>query len=180
MVHGIPSTTAWEFSKHLIPPITSNTTFRLGSLDRGAQGFIQFGANDGTDRDPILIYDRLDEPNTLLLEEQLAQLEGSEAAVTFGSGMGAISSALLVGDEIGPKDHCPSQSLRVHLLSFSDWLPRFGIQSTFIDVNSKEHRQLLNDKSVRVLYFECVSNPSLDLADLPTIMAEVKKDQSHA
>lgn len=175
MVHGIPSTTAWEFSKHLIPPITSNTTFRLGSLDRGAQGFIQFGTNDGTHHDPILIYDRLDEPNTLLLEEQLAQLEGSQAAVTFGSGMGAISSALLSVMKSGQKIIAHRNLYGCTYSLLSDWLPRFGILSTFIDVNSKEHRQLLNDKNVRVLYFECVSNPSLDLADLPAVIAEVKK-----
>lgn len=131
MVHGIPSTNAWEFSKHLIPPITSNTTFRLGSLDRGAQGFIQFGADDGTDRDPILIYDRLDEPNTLLLEEQLAQLEGSEAAVTFGSGMGAISSALLSVMKSGQKIIAHRNLYGCTYSLLSDWLPRFGIQSTF-------------------------------------------------
>ena len=175
MVHGQTSTKAWEFSKHLIPPITSNTTFRLGSLDRGAQGFMQFGADEGDRLDPILIYDRLDEPNTLLLEEQLALLEGSESATSFGSGMGAISGALLSVLKSGQRIVAHRNLYGCTYSFLSEWLPRFGIQSTFIDVNSREHRQLLNDKSVRVLYFECVSNPSLDLADIPAIMNEVRK-----
>ncbi len=175
MVHGQTATTAWEFSKHLIPPITSNTTFRLGSLDRGAQGFMQFGSDEGDRLDPILIYDRLDEPNTLLLEEQLALLEGSESATTFGSGMGAISGSLLSVLKSGQRIVAHRNLYGCTYSFLSEWLPRFGIQSTFIDVNSREHRQLLNDKSVRVLYFECVSNPSLDLADIPAIMNEVRK-----
>lgn len=178
MVHGTPVTNAWEFSKHLIPPITSNTTFRLGSLDRGAKGFLQFGSEElsrDPSHEPILIYDRLDEPNTLLLEEHLAQLEGSESAVSFGSGMGAISSALLSVMKSGQRVIAHRNLYGCTYSLLADWLPRFGIQSTFIDVNSREHRQLLNDPNVRVLYFECVSNPSLDLADLPAIMSEVKK-----
>ena len=175
MVHGQTSTKAWEFSKHLIPPITSNTTFRLGSLDRGAQGFVQFGADEGDRLDPILIYDRLDEPNTLLLEEQLALLEGAESAVSFGSGMGAISGALISVLKSDQRIVAHRNLYGCTYSLLSDWLPRFGIKSTFIDINSKEHRQLLNDKSVRVLYFECVSNPSLDLADIPAIMKDVRK-----
>lgn len=175
MVHGQTSTKAWDFSKHLIPPITSNTTFRLGSLDRGAQGFMQFGADEGDRLDPILIYDRLDEPNTLLLEEQLALLEGAEAAVSFGSGMGAISGALLSVLKSGQRIVAHRNLYGCTYSLLNDWLPRFGIKSTFIDVNSKEHRQLLSDKAVRVLYFECVSNPSLDLSDIPAIMKDVRK-----
>lgn len=175
MVHGQTSTKAWEFSKHLIPPITSNTTFRLGTLDRGAQGFIQFGADEGDRLDPILIYDRLDEPNTLLLEEQLALLEGAESAVSFGSGMGAISGALLSVLKSGQRIIAHRNLYGCSYSLLNDWLPKFGIHSTFIDVNSKEHRQLLSDKAVRVLYFECVSNPSLDLADIPAILKDVRK-----
>jgi cystathionine beta-lyase/cystathionine gamma-synthase len=74
-VHGAFSSKAWEFSRHLMPPMTASTTFRLDSLKRGAQGFIEFGEGKGSNEPTILIYDRLDEPNTMLLEEQLAGLE---------------------------------------------------------------------------------------------------------
>lgn len=175
MVHGQPITAAWNFSRHLIPPITSNTTYRLDSLDRGARGFMQFGSDESKNKEQILIYDRLDEPNTLLLEEQLSLLEGSEAAVTFGSGMGAISATLLSVLKSGQKIVAHRNLYGCTYSLLTDWLPRFGIESNFIDVTCKEHRQLLNDKTVRVLYFECVSNPSLDLADLPAIMKDVQR-----
>jgi methionine-gamma-lyase len=173
MIHGKTTTKSWEFSRHLIPPITSATTFRLDSLERGAQGFMSFAGGSGDD--PILIYDRLDEPNTMMLEESLAIMEGTECAVTFASGMGAISSAILSCTRQGQKvlAHRTLYGCTYSLLN--DWLPRFGIENTFVDMNSPEHRQLLDDPKVRVLYFESVTNPNLELADLPKIMADVKK-----
>ena len=175
MVHGPTTTSAWDFSRHLIPPMTANTTFRLGSLERGAQGFLSFAseANEaGSER--ILIYDRLDEPNTMMLEEQLATMESAQRAVTFGSGMGAISAALLSVLKSGHRiiAHRTLYGCTYGLLA--NWLPRFGIETTFIDVNSTGHRQLLDDPQVRVVYFEAVTNPSLEIADLPSILRDVK------
>lgn len=173
MIHGKSTTHAWQFSRHLIPPITSATTFRLDSLERGAQGFLNFGG-DGKN-EPILIYDRLDEPNTMMLEESLALMEGTDSAVTFASGMGAISGAILSCMRSGQKilAHRTLYGCTYSLLT--DWLPRFGIENTFIDMNSNEHRQLLDDPKVRVLYFESVSNPNLEIADLQKIMKDVER-----
>ena len=176
LVHGKTSSAAWEFSRHLIPPMTANTTFRLESLERGAQGFMSFASDDvGDDGFPILIYDRLDEPNTMMLEEQLASMEHADCAVSFGSGMGAISASILSVVRSGQKIISHRTLYGCTYSLFSSWLPRFGVETTFIDVNSAEHRQLLNDNKVRVLYFEAVTNPSLEIADFPAIVKEVKQ-----
>jgi methionine-gamma-lyase len=176
MIHGKTSTQAWEFSRHLIPPITSATTFRLDSLDRGAQGFLSF-ANEsvGSDDAPILIYDRLDEPNTMMLEEHLALMENAECAVSFGSGMGAISSALLSVLQSGQKVVAHKTLYGCTYSLLTGWLPRFGIESQLIDINSGKERSALEDPDVRVVYFETVSNPNLNLADIPAIVADVNK-----
>ena len=173
MIHGKTDTHAWEFSRHLVPPMTAATTFRLDSLERGAQGFLSF-AGDGKQA-PILIYDRLDEPNTMMLEESLAMMHNTDIAVSFGSGMGAISAAIMSCMRSGQKilSHRTLYGCTYSLLN--DWLPRFGIENTFIDVNSAEHRQLLEDTKVRVIYFESVTNPILELANLPAILADVRR-----
>ena len=49
-------------------------------------------------RAPIYIYDRLDEPSRGMLEENLAAAEGGEVAVTFATGMAAVSGALGILD----------------------------------------------------------------------------------
>ena len=127
MIHGKSSTQSWEFSRHLVAPVTSTTTFRLESLKRGAQGFIDFGADTPKDDAPILIYDRLNEPNTMMIEEQLSLMEKADCAVAFGSGMGAISTTLLSVLKAG-------QSVVAHRTLYgctysllTGWLPRFGI-----------------------------------------------------
>ena len=84
-VHGSAKTKAWEFSHHLVPPMTASTTFRLQSLKRGADGF-QLFANPKKfekslrDNEPIWIYDRLEEPTTKMLEEQLTAVPATTEA----------------------------------------------------------------------------------------------------
>ncbi|MEY4616253.1 MAG: hypothetical protein RJB66_1213 [Pseudomonadota bacterium] len=174
-IHGKYTTSAWQFDKHLIPPLTSSTTFRLESLERGAQGFIEF-ADGSTSEKPILIYDRLDEPSTLMLEEQLAQMESAACAVSFGSGMGAISAALMAtaksGDEV--LAHRTLYGCTYSLLS--NWLPRLGIQTNFVNLNDPSVSKLLKNKRVRVIYCESVSNPSLEIIDLIKLVALVKAE----
>ena len=175
MIHGKSSTQSWEFSRHLIPPITSTTTFRLESLKRGAQGFQEFGNSLGNDDAPILIYDRLNEPNTMMIEESLALMEGAETAVSFGNGMAAISSALLSVLNAGQKVVAHKTLYGCTYSLLTSWLPRFGIQTNLIDLNNAEERLAALTDEVRVVYFETVSNPSLDLADIPAIVADIRK-----
>jgi cystathionine beta-lyase/cystathionine gamma-synthase len=78
--------------------MTSSATFRLDTAQRGAQGFTEFAHHTDEvsvkSRIPIYIYDRLGEPNKDMLEENLAYAEKGDIAVTFASGMGAISGVL--------------------------------------------------------------------------------------
>lgn len=175
-IHGKFKTTAWQFDKHLIPPMTASTTFRLQSLERGAKGFIDFA--DGTSSEQsILIYDRLEEPTTLMLEEQLATLENAECAVSFGSGMGAISAALLATTKTGDTvlAHRTLYGCTYSLLS--QWLPRLGINTHFMNLNDLEDfKKQIAHKSVKVIYYESVSNPSLEIIETPELVKLVQQE----
>ncbi|HRO66428.1 MAG TPA: aminotransferase class I/II-fold pyridoxal phosphate-dependent enzyme [Pseudobdellovibrionaceae bacterium] len=177
-IHGPSSTEAWEFSHHLVPPMTASTTFRLKSLKRGAKGFTSFANLKASDKKPIWVYDRLDEPTTLMLEEQIAAMEGGEKAVCFGSGMGAISALLL---SLLEKD----RTILAHRTLYgctdsliANWLPRLGVTSKMLDFNSKDLEIELKDPSVSVLYFETISNPMLELIDLERIVRLVKRENA--
>lgn len=174
-IHGEFLSKSWEFSHHLIPPMTASTTFRLESLQRGADGFTSFGDGSSVEK-PIWIYDRLEEPTTKMLEGQLALLEKGDCAVSFGSGMGAISSTLL---SLLSKDQKIVAHRTLYGCTYSfitGWLPRLGIENSLIDVNDFEvlARELADPKT-RVVYFESVSNPILEIADLENITELVKK-----
>jgi Cystathionine beta-lyases/cystathionine gamma-synthases len=174
-IHGEFSSKAWEFSHHLIPPMTASTTFRLGSLDRGAQGFTSFGDMPTGDT-PIWIYDRLEEPTTKMLESQLALMENGECAVSFASGMGGISSTFMALLSAGQKVVAHQTLYGCTYSLLTSWLPKFGIETSLIDINdSAALKKDLQDPKTRVVYFESVSNPILEIADLEKIVALVKE-----
>lgn len=172
-IHGEFLSKSWEFSHHLIPPMTASTTFRLESLERGAEGFSTFGAS--TEK-PIWIYDRLEEPTTKMLEDQLALLEKGECAITFGSGMGAISSTLMSLLKAGDKVVAHKTLYGCTYSLLKNWLPRLDIENQMIDINDfKTLEKQLADPTTRVVYFESVSNPILEIADLEKITSLVKQ-----
>ena len=76
LIYGQMDNPRWDYSHHLLPPISASATFRLDNVQRGAQGFTEFAHSSGeltvTSRAPIYIYDRLGEPNKDMLEENLA------------------------------------------------------------------------------------------------------------
>jgi hypothetical protein len=131
----------WDYDHHVVPPITSSATYRLDSAERGAQGFIEFAhTTDETKRkQPILIYDRLGEPNKDMLEENLAFAESGDCAVTFGCGMAAISAIFGIltksGDDIIA--HRTMYGCTYSLLT--NWYPRYNINVQLLNLH--DHRR---------------------------------------
>jgi len=177
LIHGESSTPKWDFSHHVVPPMPSSVTFRLNSAARGAKGFREFAAptSQRGKRRPIYIYDRLDEPVRGMLEENLAAAEGAATAVTFASGMAAISAAFLLttrtGDEIVAH---PTLYGCTHSL-LTAWMPRLGVETRFVDLSHPERLGKALGPRTRVVYLETPVNPTLELLDLEAIAAEVKK-----
>jgi len=64
LIHGNHESKHWDFDHHLVPPISASAAYRLGSVHRGAQGFVEFASDEADVKGhvPIYIYDRLDEP----------------------------------------------------------------------------------------------------------------------
>jgi len=85
LIHGSYESKKWDYNHHVVPPITNSTAYRLSSVHRGAQGFVQFASAEEalSGHIPIYIYDRLDEPTRAMLEENLATAEGGEICATF-------------------------------------------------------------------------------------------------
>ncbi len=106
LIHGKPRSYRWDFKHHIIPPISASTAYRLVKARRAAHGFETYGEplHHRHRYHPVYIYERLDEPVRAMLEEQLAHLEGGDYALTFSTGMAAISTLLMSllksGDEI--------------------------------------------------------------------------------
>jgi cystathionine beta-lyase/cystathionine gamma-synthase len=174
LVHGPSHSVKWDFTHHVVPPLSSSTTYRLDSVERGARGFADFGGlvTDEGDR-PVYIYDRLDEPTRSILEGQLAELEGGETCVTFASGMAAIAASLGVllraGDEVVAHDvlyGCTHSLL-------NNWFPRLGWGARRGDLTRPGELARLITPATRAVYLETPVNPTLQILDLRALRATV-------
>ncbi len=175
LIHGKFKSEKWDFEDHILPPITTSVSFRLRSAERGAQAFVQF-ANPELDRDtlhPIYIYDRLDEPGQGLLEETLAFAEKGETAVSFSTGMAAVSAILGIHLKAGEHIalHRTVYGCTYSLVTL--WLARFGVAHSFADFRSPDDLERSLRAETRVVYFETPCNPTLDLIDIRAVVATV-------
>jgi methionine-gamma-lyase len=175
LIHGSNDTSRWDFDHHLVPPISSSTTYRLESVHRGAQGFVEFASpeSDAAGHRPIYVYDRLDEPTRGLLEESLAVAEGGEVAVAFATGMAAVAAAVGVclksGDEI-----VAHQTLYGCTYSlFTEWLQRYEITTRFCDLRDPRGLREACGPRTRVVYFETPVNPTLELIDIGAVRSAI-------
>ncbi len=176
IVHGAARTGRWDYSHHVVPPLTASATFRLESVKRGARGFTEFGSFSGADSaEPVYIYDRLDEPTRGLLESQLASMEGADFALAFASGMAAVSAAM--GSLLESGDEVIAHTLLygcTHSL-LTNWYPKLGIKVRRADFTDPAAVAKLVGPRTRALYFESPVNPTLELVDLRSISEIARK-----
>jgi cystathionine beta-lyase/cystathionine gamma-synthase len=130
------------------------------------------------DETPIYIYDRLGEPNKDILEENLAYIEKGDMAVTFATGMGAISGVLGVltktGDEIIA--HSTLYGCTISLLT--NWYPRYNIKVNYTDLTNLDNMIKLINRHTKVIYFETPANPNMVLIDIEKIREVIKQINS--
>ena len=115
------------------------------------------------------IYTRLNNPTTDVFEKRFAQLEGGEAALATASGMSAIFYAIANAAEAGDNIVCAAQLYGGSLTLFSHSLKRFGIEARYFDVQNPQEIEALIDDKTKVIFFETLTNPSIDVADIDAI-----------
>lgn len=110
-------------------------------------------------------------PNQEVLNRKLAVLEGAEEALVTGSGMTAITGAIL--SVLKPGEHLLAQnSLYGGTHGFvRTLLADLGITVSFIDANAPDTWQSLLQTNTRAIYVESITNPLLHVCDLEGIVA---------
>ncbi len=173
LIYGKNVSKKWDYSHHVIPPISSSVIFRLDSVERGAEGFLEFANSPvaGEDPMPIYIYDRLGEPNKDMLEENLAYVEKGDMAVTFATGMGAISGILGMLTKSGEEILAHHTLYGCTYSLFNNWYPRYNIKTIATDLTDVNNIYQNVTPKTRVIYFESPANPNLDIIDI----AEIRK-----
>ena len=125
--------------------------------------------------DGCYLYSRHSSPSNLYLSAALAAMEGSEAANTTASGMGAITSTLM--QLCKSEEHIvSSRTIYGGTYAFmKNFLPRYHIQTSFVDITNLKQVEDSITPHTRVLYCETVSNPLLEVADIEALSLIAKK-----
>jgi homoserine O-acetyltransferase len=132
-----------------IVPVYQTATFTLPEI----------GVTKGFD------YSRTRNPTRSALEQQLAALEDGEFASAFASGMAAVAAAtslLSSGDHVIATRDIYGGTHRF----FTQVLPRYGIEVTFVDTSDVEATWAAAKPATRLLWLETPSNPTLRLCDV--------------
>lgn len=114
-------------------------------------------------------YTRWSNPTVRALEERLAALEGTEAALVTATGMAAVSAlvfALLsAGDHLVASEVCYAGSVEL----FGLHLPRFGIDVSLVNTSDVEQVRAALRPNTKLVYVETPANPILRIADIRSL-----------
>lgn len=152
------------------PSITDSSTFTFLSPKTMSESFQH-------EIEGCFLYSRHWNPINKFLSNALARLEDAEAAQVTSSGMGAISSVVLqicsAGDEIVSERTIYGGTYAF----FKNFLPKFGITVKFVDMQKPEMVELAISEKTKMIYAESVSNPLLEITDIPKI-SEIAKQHN--
>ena len=122
------------------------------------------------------LYSRHWNPTNLELSKALAAMEGTDSAWVTGSGMAAITVAILQLCKKG--DHIIS-SMTTYGGTFAfmkNWLPQMGITTTFVDITNEEAVKNAIQDNTKIIYTETMTNPLLQISDIPTLSTIAKQN----
>ena len=118
---------------------------------------------------PGFVYSRYANPTNRMFEERLALLEGAETCRGAASGMSAVHLALMGLLKAG--DHVVAGRAMFGSCRWivTQWLPRFGVETTVVDGRDVEAWRSAMRPNTRVVFLESPANPLLELVDLKAV-----------
>lgn len=148
----------------LAPPIYQSATFAFDDVD-------DFAAVAQTKTSGGYLYSRWANPTVDAVAEVIADLEGAEASACFASGMGAITGSLFplltAGDHVVATNQVYGGTHGI----LSGALPRAGISVSRVSVHDREAIEAAMRPETKILYFETIGNPTIDVADISALTA---------
>lgn len=150
-------------------PIYQTTSFVFDDTQEGADLFALQKAGN--------IYTRITNPTTSAFEERIAALEGGVGALATASGMAALTYTILALAHAG--DHVVAASTiyggTFNLLK--ETLPRYGITTTFVDIDNLEEVEAAIKDNTKLVLIETLGNPVINIPDIEKIAEIAHKHQ---
>jgi len=120
-------------------------------------------------RDRHFIYTRGRNPTVVLAEKKIAALEKAGRAKLFSSGSAAISAAVMAfvksGDHVVCVEGCYSRARAL----LESYLPRFGVEHSFVDGTRPEEFEAALRPNTRLIYLESPTSFTFQLQDLEAV-----------
>lgn len=123
----------------------------------------------------VNIYSRFSNPSVDEFVKKVCLMEGAEDGIATATGMAAVFSSFMTFVSAG--DHIVSASAvfgSTHAI-LTKYLPKWGIEYSYFDMNRPETIEGLIKKNTKLLYVETPSNPGLDIIDLKYVADICKK-----
>ena len=149
-------------------PLFLTSSFVYDSAEDMAAAF----ADDSLD---VNIYSRFSNPSVDEFVKKVCLMEGAEDGIATATGMAAVFSSFMTFLSAG--DHIVSASAvfgSTHAI-LTKYLPKWGIEFSYFDMNKPETIEGLIKKNTKLLYVETPSNPGLDIIDLKLVADICKK-----
>ncbi|MBL7748793.1 MAG: aminotransferase class I/II-fold pyridoxal phosphate-dependent enzyme [Chitinophagaceae bacterium] len=149
-------------------PLFLTSSFTYDSAEDMAAAF----ADDSLD---VNIYSRFSNPSVDEFINKIAALEGAEDGVATGTGMAAVFATFMTFLSKG--DHIISASAvfgSTHTI-LTKYLPKWGIEYSYFDMDKPEGIEALVRPTTRMLYVETPSNPGLNIIDIDFVSGLCKK-----
>ena len=115
------------------------------------------------------IYTRYGNPTIAMFEDKIAAIEGAEAAFATASGMAAVNGALMSMLSAGDHVVAARALFGSCLYILENILPSFGVRVTFVDGTDINQWKKSISQETRVVFFESISNPTLEVIDIKAV-----------
>ncbi|KCZ87630.1 O-succinylhomoserine sulfhydrylase [Hyphomonas johnsonii] len=124
---------------------------------------------------PGFVYSRYGSPTCEMLQQRLALIEGAETCRLAGSGMGAISSAILAPLKSGDRVVAATALFGSCRWIIGNLMPKYGIETVFVDGADLDAWEREIAKGCQLVLIESPANPLLDGVDIAAVAGLCKK-----
>lgn len=147
--------------------------FAYASAEAAEARFLQAGEDE-------FIYARYGNPTLAMFEDRIAAIEGAEAGFATASGMAAVNGALMALLQAGDHVVAARALFGSCLYILEEILPRFGVSVSFVDGTDLDAWKGAIRSDTKVVFFESVSNPALELVDIAAVAAITRAQAAEA
>ncbi|NLW42286.1 MAG: aminotransferase class I/II-fold pyridoxal phosphate-dependent enzyme [Tissierellia bacterium] len=156
-----------EYAGAHVSPIYQTTTYVFDDIDQAI--YLNQHQDEG------FTYTRFGSPTQAELEAKIAKLENAEAALAVGSGMAAITTALLTSAKKGGHMVVPNIVYGCTFTFFDQVLPKYGIEVTYVEPGNLEEIKNAIKENTTTVYVETPANPTLNITDIEEV-AKITKE----